>query len=98
MSKLFTPLYDRILVQRDEDETVLAGNIAIVIPENSTEKPDRGTILAVGHGRLLENGQVVPLLVKAGDRILFNKYAGTEIKLDGKEYIIMSEPEVYGVL
>lgn len=95
MSKLFTPLYDRILVQRDEEETMLAGGI--IIPDGSTDKPDTGVVLEIGHGRLLESGALVPMMVKVGDRIAFHKYAGTEIKLGGKPYLSMNESEVFGI-
>lgn len=95
MSKLFTPLYDRILVQRDEEETMLSGGI--IIPDGSTDKPDNGTILAVGHGRLLESGTIVPMIVKVGDRIAFHKYAGSEIKIDSEKRLIMNESEVFGI-
>jgi chaperonin GroES len=96
MKKLFTPLYDRLLVQRDEEVTTLAGGI--IIPDNSAEKPQEGTVLEIGHGRLLESGVTVPMIVRVGDRIMFGKYAGTEIKLGGKEYLIMQEVEIYGIL
>lgn len=96
MSKLFTPLYDHILVQRDDEETVLKGGF--IIPDASAEKPDQGTVLAVGHGRLLEGGVTVPLIVEVGDRIIFNRYAGTDVKIDGKTYIVMQEPEIYGIM
>lgn len=95
MSELFKPLYDRILVRRDEEETNLIGDI--LLPKNSAEKPDNGTVLAVGHGRLLESGQVVPMIIKTGDRIAFHKYAGSEIKINGKELLIMDEKEVFGI-
>lgn len=94
--ELFVPLYDKILVQKDEQESVIAGGF--VIPDSAKEKPDSGIILAVGHGRLLENGTTVPLQVKAGDHILFGKWAGTDIKLDGKTYMLMLESEVFGFL
>jgi chaperonin GroES len=92
----FIPLYDRLLVQKDEAKTVLAGGI--LIPEDSADKPETGTVVAAGHGRLLDSGQVVPMRVKAGDHILFHKYAGTEIKLEDKSFLIMTESEVFGVL
>lgn len=95
MSKLFKPLYDRLLVQRDEEETTMAGGI--FIPDGSKDKPDNGRVLAVGHGRLLESGQIIPMVVSVGDRIAFHKYAGSEIKIDGKTFLIMDESEVFGI-
>ncbi|MEN6532420.1 MAG: co-chaperone GroES [Bryobacteraceae bacterium] len=90
------PLYDRILVKRvEEKETVMGG---IIIPDTAKEKPQEGEVVAVGQGKRLEDGTIVPLDVKVGDRILFGKYSGSEIKLDGEEYMIMREDEVLGVL
>jgi chaperonin GroES len=90
------PLYDRIVVKRiDEKETTRNG---IVIPDTAQEKPQEGEVLAVGHGKRLENGTLIALDVKVGDRILFGKYAGSENKLDGTEYIIMREDDVLGIL
>ncbi len=90
------PLYDRIVVKRvEEQETVRGG---IIIPDSAKEKPQEGEVVAVGNGKRLENGSLVPLDVKAGDRILFGKYSGSDIKLDGEEYMIMREDEVLGVL
>ncbi len=90
------PLYDRILVKRvEEKETVMGG---IIIPDTAKEKPQEGEVVAVGQGKRLEDGKIVPLDVKVGDRILFGKYSGSEIKLDGEEYMIMREDEVLGVL
>ncbi len=90
------PLYDRILVKRvEEKETVMGG---IIIPATAKEKPQEGEVVAVGQGKRLEDGTIVPLDVKVGDRILFGKYSGSEIKLDGDEYMIMREDEVLGVL
>ncbi|MGH9723132.1 MAG: co-chaperone GroES [Bryobacteraceae bacterium] len=90
------PLYDRIVVKRiEEQETILGG---IIIPDSAKEKPQEGEVIAVGHGKRLEDGKLVPLDVKVGDRILFGKYSGSEIKLDGDEYLIMREDEVLGVL
>jgi chaperonin GroES len=90
------PLYDRIVVKRiDEQETTRNG---IVIPDSAQEKPQEGEIMAIGKGKRLEDGTVVALDVKAGDRILFGKYSGNEIKLEGIEYIIMREDDVLGVL
>lgn len=95
MSQLFKPLYDRLLVKRDEEETVLAGGI--IIPDGSTDKPDNGTVLAVGHGRLLDSGTIIPMIVRVGDRIAFHKYAGSEIMIGGVALLIMDEKEVFGV-
>ena len=90
------PLYDRIVVKRiDDQETTRNG---IVIPDSAKEKPQEGEVMAVGHGKRLEDGKLVALDVKAGDRILFGKYSGSEITLKGAEYIIMREDDVLGVL
>jgi chaperonin GroES len=90
------PLYDRIVVKRiDEKESTRNG---IVIPDSAKEKPQQGEVMAVGKGKRLDDGKVVALDVKVGDRILFGKYSGNEIKLDGTEYIIMREDDVLGVL
>ena len=90
------PLYDRIVVKRiDENETTRNG---IVIPDSAQEKPQEGEVLAVGHGKRLEDGSLVALDVKVGDRVLFGKYSGTETKLVGTEYLILREDDVLGVL
>ena len=90
------PLYDRIVVKRiDEQETTRSG---IIIPDSAKEKPQEGEVMAIGKGKRLDDGQMVALDVKVGDRILFGKYSGNEIKLDGTEYIIMREDDVLGVL
>jgi chaperonin GroES len=90
------PLYDRILVKRiDEKEETYKG---IIIPDSAKEKPQEGEVIAVGHGKRLENGELVALDVQVGDRILFGKYSGSETKLEGTEYIIMREDDVLGVL
>ena len=94
--ELFVPLYDRLLVQKDEEVKVTTSGFAI--PESAKEKPESGVILEVGHGRLLQDGTVLPLQVVKGDHILFGKWAGTEIKLDGKKYLLMDESEVFGYL
>jgi chaperonin GroES len=92
----FRPLHDRILIKRiEEKETVKGG---IIIPDTAKEKPQEGEVIAVGNGKKTEDGKVVPLDVKAGDRILFGKYSGTEIKIDNEEYLILKEEEVLGVL
>ena len=90
------PLHDRILIKRiEEKETVKGG---IIIPDSAKEKPQEGQVIAVGNGKKTEEGKVIPLDVKAGDRILFGKYSGTEIKIDDQEYLILREEEVLGVL
>ncbi len=90
------PLHDRILIQRlDEGEQKVGG---IIIPDSAKEKPQQGKVIAAGHGKANDDGKRVALEVKAGDTILFGKYSGQEIKLDGEEYIIMREDEVLGVI
>ena len=92
----FTPLHDRILVRRiEEGETTRGG---IIIPDSAKEKPQEGEVISVGKGKSNDEGKVFPLVVKEGDRILFGKYSGTEIKLDGEDFIIMREEEVLGVV
>ncbi|MBD9358010.1 co-chaperone GroES [Methylomonas albis] len=90
------PLHDRIVVKRVEEETKTAGGI--VLPGSAAEKPSEGEVLAVGSGKTLDNGQVRALEVKVGDRVLFGKYSGTEVKVDGEQYIVMREEDVMGVL
>ena len=90
------PLHDRILVKRMEEQEDIQGGI--VIPDTAKEKPQEGEVVAVGDGKILENGQKLTMSLKAGDRILLGKYAGTEVKLDGEEYLLMREDEVLGVL
>lgn len=90
------PLHDRILIKRVAEEESVRGGI--IIPDTAKEKPQEGEVIAVGNGKLLENGQRVPLDVKEGERILFGKYAGSEIKLEGEEYLILREDEVLGIL
>ena len=95
MSKI-KPLHDRILVKRiDEEEEVRGG---IVIPDTAKEKPQEGEVVAVGDGKVLDSGERAAMAVKSGDRILFGKYSGTEVKVDGEEYLIMREDEVLGIL
>src|SRR5712692_1148412 len=90
------PLHDRILVQRiDEGEQKVGG---IIIPDTAKEKPQQGTVIAAGNGKVKDDGKRIPLDVKASDRILFGKYAGQEIKLDGEEYLIMKEDDVLAVI
>jgi len=90
------PLHDRIIVQRTEEEEQRVGGI--IIPDSAKEKPQQGKVVAVGKGKIEKDGKVTPLDVKAGDTILFGKYAGQEIKVDGDEYLIMREEEVLGVI
>ncbi len=95
MAKL-TPLHDRILVKRIEEAETTRGGI--IIPDSAKDKPQEGEVIAAGKGKVNEEGKVRPLDVKEGDRILFGKYSGTEIKIDGEEFIIMREEEVLGIL
>lgn len=90
------PLQDRILVQRVEEEAKTKGGI--IIPDTAKEKPAEGKIIAVGNGKVSDEGKRIPLELKKGDRILFGKYAGTEVKVDGEEYLIMREDDVLGVV
>src|SRR6266568_3315844 len=96
MATKFTPLHDRILVRRTEEGDTTRGGI--IIPETAKDKPQEGEVISAGKGKVNEDGKVFPLAVKEGDRILFGKYAGTEIKIDGKEFVIMREEEVLGIL
>ena len=90
------PLHDRIVVKRiEEKETVQGG---IIIPDTAKEKPQEGEVVAVGQGKRLEDGKLIPLDVKVGDRILFGKYSGSEIKLEGEEFLIIREDEILGVI
>ena len=89
------PLHDRVIVKRLEAETKTAGGI--VIPDSATEKPIKGEVIAVGNGKILEDGKVRPLDVKVGDKILFGKYSGTEVKLDGQEYVVMREEDIMAI-
>lgn len=91
-----TPMYDRIVVRRTEEETRSAGGI--VIPDSAKEKPDQGEVLAVGPGKRTDDGKSLPMSVKVGDRVLFSKYSGTDFKLDGDEIVVMREDDVLGVL
>ncbi len=90
------PLHDRVIVKRMEEDRTSPGGI--VIPDTAAEKPIQGEVVAVGKGKLLENGDIRPLDVKAGDRVLFGKYSGTEVKLDGKELLVMREDDIMGVV
>lgn len=90
------PLQDRVVVRRTEEETKSAGGI--VIPDSAAEKPQQGEVVAVGPGKKLDNGEVQPVDLKEGDKILFGQYAGSTVKLDGEELLIMNESEVFGVV
>ena len=90
------PLHDRVIVKRLEEERTSPGGI--VIPDTAAEKPVQGKIVAVGKGKILEDGQVRPLDVKVGDKILFGKYSGTEVKVDGEERLILREDDILGVI
>ena len=90
------PLADRILVQRVEEESTTAGGI--IIPDTAKEKPQEGKVIAVGSGRVTDDGKTQPLDVKRGDKVLFSKYAGTEVELDGNEHLIIREDDVLGIL
>jgi chaperonin GroES len=90
------PLHDRVLVRRLEDKETMHGSI--VIPDSAKEKPQQAEVVATGKGKLNDEGELVPMTVKAGDRILFGKYSGSDIKLEGDEYLILREDEILGVL
>ena len=96
MAAKLTPLHDRILVRRIEEAETTRGGI--IIPDTAKDKPQEGEVIAVGKGKITEEGKVLPLAVKEGDRVLFGKYAGTEIKIEGEELVIMREDEVLGTL
>ncbi len=96
MATKFTPLHDRILVRRVEEAETTRGGI--IIPDTAKDKPQEGEVISVGKGKINEEGKVRPLDVKEGDRILFGKYSGTEIKLDGEDFVIMREEEVLGII
>lgn len=91
------PLYDRVVVKRvDDSSTAMQGGL--YIPDSAKEKPQEGEVVAIGKGKRLEDGKVVPLDIQVGDRILFGKYSGTEIKLDGAEFLILREDEILGII
>jgi chaperonin GroES len=90
------PLHDRIIVERLEEETMTASGI--IIPDSAKEKPQEGTVIAVGKGKVTEDGKILALDVKVGDKVLFGKYSGTEIKIEGNEYLMMREDDVLGVV
>ena len=90
------PLRDRVLVRRIEEKQAKVGGI--IIPDTAKEKPTQAEVVAVGSGRVLENGQKVPLALKAGDKVLIGKWSGSEVKIDGEEYLILKEDEILGIL
>jgi len=92
----FRPLYDRVLIERVESEETTSGGI--ILPDTAKEKPQQGKVIAVGKGKLGEDGKLIALELKEGDTILFGKYSGSEIKIEGTEYIIMKEDEVLGIV
>jgi len=96
MATKVRPLHDRVIVRRLGEEEKSAGGI--IIPDTAKEKPLQGEVIAAGNGKILENGEVRPLDVKAGDKVIFSKYAGTEIKIDGEELLMMREDDILGVI
>lgn len=90
------PLHDRVIVERIEEETKTAGGI--YLPDSAKEKPVRGKVLAIGQGKVLDNGEIRALQVKVGDQVLFGKYAGTEVKLNDKDYLVMREEDIMGII
>ena len=90
------PLHDRVIIKRMEEERLSAGGI--VIPDSATEKPIKGEVIAVGNGKILEDGKVRPIAVKKGDKVLFGKYSGTEVKVDGQELLVMREEDLLAVI
>ncbi|MFN0302539.1 MAG: co-chaperone GroES [Burkholderiales bacterium] len=90
------PLHDRVVIKRLDEERKSAGGI--LIPENAAEKPDQGEVIAIGNGRVMEDGKIRPLDVKVGDRILFGKYSGSTVKIEGTEYLVMKEDDIMGVI
>lgn len=90
------PLHDRVVIKRLEEERTSAGGI--VIPDTATEKPIRGEVVAIGPGKMLENGNIIPLSVKTGEKVLFGKYSGTEVKVGGNELVVMREDDIMGII
>ena len=90
------PLHDRVVIRRMEEERTTAGGI--VIPDSAAEKPIRGEVMAVGNGKIMDNGDARPLDVKVGDKVLFGKYSGTEVKVDGEDLLVMREEDIMGVI
>jgi len=96
MAQKLTPLHDRVVIRRIEDQETVRGGI--IIPDSAKEKPQEGEVIAVGKGKSNDEGKVFPLDVKEGDRVLFGKYSGTEIKIDGEDFLILREEEILGIL
>jgi chaperonin GroES len=96
MSTKIRPLHDRVIVKREDDERKSPGGI--VIPDTATEKPMKGRVLAVGKGKILESGEIRPLDVKIGDKVLFGKYSGTEVKMDGDDVLVMREEDIMAII
>jgi len=96
MATKFTPLHDRVLVRRTEEAGTTRGGL--VIPDSAKDKPQEGEVISIGKGKANEDGKVFPIALKEGDRVLFDKYSGTEIKIDGEDFLIMKEEEVLGVV
>lgn len=96
MSAKFRPLHDRVLVRRASNDEKTAGGI--ILPENAQEKPMEGEVLAIGNGQINDNGDVRPLDVKKGDKIIFSKWAGTEVKIDGEDLMVMKESDIIGII
>ena len=90
------PLHDRVILKRLEEEKISAGGI--VIPDSAAEKPMRGEVIAAGTGKILEDGKVRPIAVKIGDKVLFGKYSGTEVKVDGTEYLVVREDDLFAII
>jgi chaperonin GroES len=95
MSKI-RPLHDRVIVKREEDERKSPGGI--VIPDSASEKPSKGRVIAIGNGKILEDGKIRPLDVKVGDKVLFGKYSGTEVKVDGDDVLVMREEDIMAII
>ena len=96
MSLNIKPLHDRVVIERLEEELMSAGGI--VLPDSAKQKPVRGRVVSIGPGKLVDNGQVIPLGVKEGDEVLFGQYSGTEVKISGQEYVVMREDDIMGVI
>ena len=94
--KNIRPLHDRVVIRREEEETKSAGGI--VLPGSASEKPARGEVVAIGSGKLLDNGEVRPLDVKVGDKVIFGQYGGSTVKLEGEEYLVLQESEIFAVI
>lgn len=94
--KKFRPLHDRVVIRREEEETTTSGGI--VLPGKTSEKPARGEIVAIGPGKLLDNGEVRPLDVKIGDKVIFGQYGGSTVKIESEEYLVLQESEIFAVI